>query len=146
MDGRSRRRGKTYEEYYGPERATEIRQKLRAAAQAKSVRTRGKTIEELHGPDKARQIRAKLRASAEIKASQIRGKTLVEIHGPERAADIMSKRTYLPWDERFSPERQAEIRSKISKAHHALGPHTPERRAAIAAGVKLNWVKRKSRG
>lgn len=84
------RKGKTFEELYGPEKAAQLKER---ASEARS----GKTFEELYGPEKAAEIRDNMGRTTI-------GRTYEEIHGPKKAKEIKEKR------------KQAKIGKKLSEA------------------------------
>lgn len=113
--------GRTWEEFYGPEEATRMKQRLSEAGRGKHGK--GKTLEEIHGPKRAAEIKQKISRTHIEK--EHKGKTYEQRYGPERAAEIRQTLTgernphygdHRTWEERFGLERAAEIKQKISKA------------------------------
>lgn len=56
-------KGKTWKEFYGVERAQEIREKIINSKRGVPSPLKGKTLEEVHGEDRGKEIREKLRTS-----------------------------------------------------------------------------------
>lgn len=101
------RRGKTFEEIYGPERAAQIKEKRRgytASAEtrikmseslkgvAKSMEHRKKISHALTGLPRSVEHRKRLSLSGKRAAKRVRGKTYEEIYGSERAQEILRKK------------------------------------------------------
>jgi len=124
---RLRTAGKTYEELFGVEEATRLRNRIACAQADPEVRTlmsagarrgaetirkirTGKTFKDIFGEPKAGQIRAKL---SEAK----RGKTLTEIVGDEeQALEIRTRRSVSMKGKAGKYIRTPEIRERISKS------------------------------
>lgn len=75
------RKGKTYIELYGPERAAEIQQKQ---SEARTKLMKGRTYDEIYGLECAAKLRQK-------RSEARKGRTYDELFGPERAAEIKRK-------------------------------------------------------
>jgi hypothetical protein len=88
------RKGKTYEEIYGKEKAMEERkkrsEKLKGQIRSKEVRIKisktqkGRTYEQIYGKEKAAKMR-------EIRSKARKGKTLKELYGITKAIEVQKK-------------------------------------------------------
>ncbi len=129
------RKGKTLEEIYGIETATEMKRKLREFR-------KGKSFEELLGEEKAKVVKEKFR-NARI------GKTYEEIFGKERAKEIKKKqsapseRKGKTYEELFGKEKATEWNKKHSDSikgekNYMFGrKHTDEvKKICAVAGAK----------
>lgn len=92
-------KGKTYEEFFGIEKATKIKQKISEKVKNSKKRkylhpNKGKTYEEIYGKDKANEV-IKKRSKTRKKHNLIhpnKGKTFIEMYGKEKAEEIVKKR------------------------------------------------------
>jgi len=97
------RRGKTYEELFGEEKAKELKEKCR-------LRFLGKSYEELYGKDKANQLKNNT-------SERLLGKTHIDLYGEERANEIskkMSDRKKEHWKDLKCSYNSEEFRNKKS--------------------------------
>jgi very-short-patch-repair endonuclease len=97
------RRGKTYEEIYGEEKALLLKEKAKQ-------RFLGKTYKEIYGEEKAKQIK-------ENTSNRLLGKTHVDLYGDERAKEIsqdMSKKKKDHWQDPNSSYNSEEFRKRKS--------------------------------
>jgi len=88
------KRGKTYNKFYGEERANGIKEKQSLSHKGKIPFNIGKSYEEVYGRNKAKGIKKKISFSHKGIESEKKGKTYEEMYGSERAntiKKIMSK-------------------------------------------------------
>lgn len=84
-------KGRTYEDIYGPEKASELRVN-RSKTFSKPRKTKGKTYLEIYGPETAARLTSLRSAQGLHLTSNLKGKTYDEIYGTERSREIRSKR------------------------------------------------------
>jgi len=104
MDKRHNRKGKSWEEYYGEEKAKEIKIKI-------SKLKKGKTYEEMYGKKRTTQIGLK-------KSKHRLGKTYEEMYGEEKAKRIKlmksKQRKGKTYKKLYGEKKAKEIRRKIT--------------------------------
>ncbi len=87
----SPRKGKTFKEYYGKEKAREISEKMSKTLREDKVSRKGKTYEEYYGKDRAKLLSEKMSKAHKGMESLKKGKTHEELYGKEKAGEISEK-------------------------------------------------------
>jgi hypothetical protein len=145
--GGSRMTGKTYEEMYGIEKASFLKNKRRLAKQNKtftqlygeekakeaankiSESKKNKTYEEQFGKDKAEQLRTNHSKRLKGKPSTRKGKSYEEIYGSEKAKEMKQNRKGRTWEEIFGVEKAQQM--KQDRRNAMLGKTYAELRNKI---------------
>jgi len=129
------KKGKTYEELYGKEKAKKIKKEI-------GRKNRNKTYEEIYGKKKAVQIKSKI-------SKNWKGKTYKEIHGEEKAKILLANRTGKTYKELYGKEKAKYIISKISKKKKGVSwekrhgkEKAKERKLKLSQKTKI-WTKEK---
>jgi len=87
----SHKKGKTYEELYGEERAVEIKSKSSDSHIGQISTKKGKTHVEFYGEEKAKEISDKISNTLEGYSSPRKGQCFVTQYGPEKAEELRLK-------------------------------------------------------
>ena len=103
--------GKTYEELYGDDKASDIKQRISEANGGENSSSFGKTYEEIHGEEKGRLMRENLRKRMLGADNHFRGKR----HSPESIEIMREKAKNRP---PASYETKAKRKKSISKGDY----------------------------
>lgn len=140
-EGSKLMKGKTYEEIYGPERATKMKEK-------KSKARKGKTYEKLYGPERAAEAVRKNRETwarkrAEGYVSPLKDKNYEEIYGPEEAVERRAEISKSMMGKNKGKGRTGEVRLAISEGMKKYSRNNPEllkKRATLSSkSIKKKW-------